>query len=138
MLDGVYGEGEAVERLKADDYELWLELRENALASYQDITRLARVIVPANLIVVLGVERTQDFDLYAGGGLSQHKRITVSPAKPTDQTEAGMYYAAGAMSQHIRYEVSMETPTNHEVQDIMYMGGGVSRHKKFTVAMATE
>jgi phage tail P2-like protein len=86
----------------------------------------------------IGFIRYLNTDLYCGGAPSLHKRITVSPAKPTDQTEAGMYYAAGAMSQHIRYEVSMETPTNHEVQDIMYMGGGVSRHKKFTVAMSTE
>ena len=86
----------------------------------------------------IGFIRYLNTDLCVGGVPNLHKRITVSPAKPTDQIEAGMYYAAGAMSQHIRYEVSMEPPTNHEVQDIMYMGGGVSRHKKFTVAMATE
>ena len=138
MLDGIYGEGEVTERLKANDHELWLDLRVGALASYSAITRLARVIVPANLTVVLGVERTNDFNVYAGGSLSQHKRITVSPAEPTDQTWTEHTYAAGAMSQHFRYDVSPEPPTNHEVQDIMYFGGGVSRHKKFTVAIATE
>ena len=86
----------------------------------------------------IGFIRYLNTDLCVGGVPNLHKRITVSPAKPTDQTEAGMYYTAGAMSQHIRYEVSMEPPTNHEVQDIMYFGGGVSRHKKFTVAIATE
>lgn len=86
----------------------------------------------------IGFIRYLNTDLCVGGVPNLHKRITVSPAKPTDQTEAGMYYAAGAMSQHIRYEVSMEPPTNHEVQDIMYFGGGVSRHKKFTVALTTE
>lgn len=86
----------------------------------------------------IGFIRYLNTDLCVGGVPNLHKRITVSPAKPTDQIEAGMYYAAGAMSQHIRYEVSMEPPTNHEVQDIMYFGGGVSRHKKFTVAIATE
>ena len=86
----------------------------------------------------IGFIRYLNTDLCVGGVPNLHKRITVSPAKPTDQTEAGIYYAVGAMAQHIRYEVSMEPPTNHEVQKVVNFGGGVSIHKYFTVATATE
>lgn len=114
----------------------------DTMPSYEEINRLIQAINSVKNIRShldeIGFIRYLNTDLCVGGVPNLHKRITVSPAKPTDQTEAGMYYAAGAMSQHIRYEVSMEPPTNHEVQDIMYFGGGVSRHKKFTVALTTE
>lgn len=83
----------------------------------------------------IGFIRYLDNNLYFGGGPSLHKRITISPAEPTDQTNYGQTYVGSAMSQHIRYEVSMKPPTNHEVQKVMYFGGGAYRHKKFTVGL---
>lgn len=83
----------------------------------------------------IGFIRYLDNNLYFGGVPSLHKRITISPAEPTDQTNYGQTYVGSAMSQHIRYEVSMKPPTNHEVQKVMYFGGGASRHKKFTVGL---
>ena len=86
----------------------------------------------------IGFIRYLENNLYFGGVPSLHKRITISPAEPTDQTNYGQTYVGSAMSQHIRYEVSMKPPTNHEVQKVVNFGGGVSIHKYFTVAMATE
>ncbi|WP_297569525.1 phage tail protein [uncultured Anaerovibrio sp.] len=86
----------------------------------------------------IGFIRYLNTDLCVGGVPNLHKRITVSPAKPTNQTENGMYYIGGAISQHIRYEVSLEPPTNQEVQKIVYFGGGFTRHKKFTVQETEE
>lgn len=97
-------------------------------------------IVPKPQSVYLGYNLIRDLEsmIYVGAGMSQHKRFTVYPAKPTDHTESGMYYIGGAISQHIRYEVSLEPPTNQEVQKIMYFGGGFTRHKKFTVQETEE
>jgi hypothetical protein len=97
-------------------------------------------IVPKPQSVYLGYNLIRDLEsmIYVGAGISQHKRFTVYPAKPTDQTENGMYYIGGAISQHIRYEVSLEPPTNQEVQKIVYFGGGFTRHKKFTVQETEE
>ncbi|WP_297966683.1 phage tail protein [uncultured Anaerovibrio sp.] len=114
----------------------------DTMPSDEEINRLIQAINSVKNIRShldeIGFIRYLNADLCFGGVPNLHKRITVSPAEPTDQTWSKQTYVGGAMSQHFRYDVSPEPPTNHEVQDIMYFGGGVSRHKKFTVAIATE
>ena len=114
----------------------------DTMPSDEEINRLIQAINSVKNIRShldeIGFIRYLNADFCFGGVPNLHKRITVSPAEPTDQTWSKQTYVGGAMSQHFRYDVSPEPPTNHEVQDIMYFGGGVSRHKKFTVAIATE
>lgn len=114
----------------------------DTMPSDEEINRLIQAINSVKNIRShldeIGFIRYLNTDLCVGGVPNLHKRITVSPAKPTDQTESGMYYIGGAISQHIRYEVSLEPPTNQEVQKIMYFGGGFTRHKKFTVQETEE
>lgn len=129
--------GERIRIVDNQDMTIEVQILNVPTSVIQELILMGQIIPkPQSVYLGYNIIRSLDGMYYIGGGISQHKRYTVSPAKPTDQTDAGTVYVGGGISQHIRYTVNLEPPTDQEVQKIMYFGGGVSRHNKYSISLA--
>lgn len=93
MLDGAFGEGNAVESLRANLYELWIDLAGSAILRQEEIRRFARVIVPANLSIHISNQKTAEVTQYIGAIVSIGHIVTIEASLSCEI--AGDYPAAG-------------------------------------------
>ena len=77
MLDGAFDEGNTVESLRANQYELWIDLAGSAILRQEDIRRFARVIVPANLNIHISNQKTAESMQYVGAIVSIGHTVTI-------------------------------------------------------------
>lgn len=93
MLDGVFGAGQVTENINADQYELWLDLAATAMRNNQEVRRLARVIVPANLSINVSNTKSVEMKLYWGGLIGMTHITTIEA--PKDPHLTGDYPITG-------------------------------------------
>lgn len=97
MLDGAFGEGNAVESLRANQYELWIDLAGSAILHQEEIRRFARIIVPANLSIHISNQKTAESMQYVGAVVSIGHTVTIEASlscKIAGDYPAAGYYAA--------------------------------------------
>ena len=102
LLDGVYGEGNIVERLKPDLYELWLDLSATLVRRSLNVRYLARVIVPANLVIC--ISNTKNLSLYYRlvTSINVTHRTTINALQDCDLTGdyPAMSYCTAILSEY--------------------------------------
>lgn len=97
MLDGAFGEGNAVESLRANQYELWIDLAGSAILRQEEIRRFARIVVPANLSIHISNQKTAESMQYVGAVVSIGHTVTIEASlscKIAGDYPAAGYYAA--------------------------------------------
>lgn len=97
MLDGAFGEGNAVESLHANQYALWIDLAGTMIPRQDEIRRFARVIIPANLSIHISNQKTAEVAQYVGAALSIGHIVTIEASLSCEMNgdyPAEGYYAA--------------------------------------------
>lgn len=95
-LDGIYGKGNIKLTCHYNEYAITLDLVPGLLLKWKKIKTYARVIVPANLSVMLSnTKRVEAEEIYAGGWVAVLPRISIDMHNPwtADSSEASEYYA---------------------------------------------
>ena len=106
MLDGAFGEGNAVESLYANQYALWIDLAGTMILRQKEVRRFARVIVPSNLSIHISNQKTAEVAQYVGAALSIGHIVTIEASL---SCEIGGDYPAEGYYAAIIYESKQTT-----------------------------
>ena len=99
MLDGVYGKGNVKLTCRYNEYAITLDLVPGILLKWKKIKTYARVIVPANLSVMLrNTKKVEAEKVYAGGLVKVFPIVSIGLNNPwtANDSEASEYYAGYA------------------------------------------
>lgn len=99
MLDGIYGVGAVTVFVDYDKYALYLDVDYGTVFKQSGLRKYARVIVPANLDILITNTKYVSGKVYVGGMLN---KSTTTVIKPNETWEAGQLNMAQGHGGYIK------------------------------------